>query len=770
MSAQRHGFFSEQPGQSWEDGLIAGNGVHGALVLGHPHSERVIVNRAGLFLPFWEPVPTVPTREYLPELRALLSSRQYRRAAERVIEVDNEHERAGDRWTDPLIPACELRLSALEADVVTDYRRGVDFESGLVSVQFGSRRGRTLRRVFASRTDDALVVSLTAPDGGLDYDLALCEPLPTSPADVERRQAGIGEVDIVTSTSGIHYTSHFRRRWPGSLRGHVAVARVVTNGGNVTLSGSTLQARGANELLILLRVALVRDSATPELATLEHELARLEPSFELLFERHRRVHSALFGRIRLDLGGREHAVPSEQLLARARVAEPNASLLEKQFDAARYAILSSSGELPPTLQGIWSGTYCPPWSSDYTHNGNVPTAMAGALVTSMPECLEPLLHYHWSLLRDYRSNAERLYGCRGILVPSRTSSHGLHNHFNVTWTMTFWTAGAAWACHFFYDYYLHTGDLGFLRERALPFMQETLLFYEDFLKPGPNGQLSFNPSYSPENAPLGSEAQACVDATMDMAVTRELCNNLLEVCATLGGEAETAARCRALLAQLPDYRINADGAVAEWLPAELADNYAHRHLSHLYALFDGLPPEIEQRPELLRACRVALERRLRVRQRENGGIMAFGLAQLGLVAVSLGDAATCQEVLGWLSANFFRSSLVSTHDPGELFNVDICGGLPALVVRCLVDSWPGRLDVLRALPAAFPRGSLEGASCRGRVHVRRLGWTPERVELTLESDVAQSVTLRLGVPVEGSASQAVRLTPGEPLQLSWTRA
>ena len=77
---------------------------------------------------------------------------------------------------------------------------------------------------------------------------------------------------------------------------------------------------------------------------------------------------------------------------------------------------------------------------------------------------------------------------------------------------------------------------------------------------------------------------------------------------------------------------------------------------------------------------------------------------------------------------------------------------------------------LRALPAAFPRGSLEGASCRGRVHVRRLGWTPERVELTLESDVAQSVTLRLGVPVEGSASQAVRLTPGEPLQLSWTRA
>jgi hypothetical protein len=31
---------------------------------------------------------------------------------------------------------------------------------------------------------------------------------------------------------------------------------------------------------------------------------------------------------------------------------------------------------------------------------------------------------------DLRENARRLYNCRGIYIPSRTSRHGLDVHFN----------------------------------------------------------------------------------------------------------------------------------------------------------------------------------------------------------------------------------------------------------------------------------------------------------------------------------------------------
>ena len=93
--------------------------------------------------------------------------------------------------------------------------------------------------------------------------------------------------------------------------------------------------------------------------------------------------------------------------------------------------------------------------------------------------------------------------------------------------MTFWTAGAAWACRFFYDYWLYTGNRDFFLQHALPFMKETVLFYEDFLQEGEDGFYVFSPSYSPENNPLNVDSQACVNATMDLAVAREVLNNLI---------------------------------------------------------------------------------------------------------------------------------------------------------------------------------------------------------------------------------------------------
>jgi hypothetical protein len=110
-------------------------------------------------------------------------------------------------------------------------------------------------------------------------------------------------------------------------------------------------------------------------------------------------------------------------------------------------------------------------------------------------------------------------------MPSRTSSHGYNICFDEEYMHLFWTSGAAWASHFFYDYYLYTGDNEFLKNRALPFMKEAALFFEDFLYEGPDGRYIFNPSYSPENTPSNTDSQACINATMDIALVRELLTN-----------------------------------------------------------------------------------------------------------------------------------------------------------------------------------------------------------------------------------------------------
>jgi hypothetical protein len=346
-------------------------------------------------------------------------------------------------------------------------------------------------------------------------------------------------------------------------------------------------------------------------------------------------------------------------------------------------------------------------------------------------------------MAEYRENAKRLYGCRGIHVPSRTSSHGLNNHFDVTWPMTFWTAGAGWNASFYYDYYLYTGDRNFLVKKALPFMKDAAAFYEDFLIEGDDGKYLFSPSYSPENNPGNNPSQACVYATMDIAVAKELLRNLIVACEELKTDPEGVERWKAMLAKMPDYMINKDGAVKEWTTPNLDDNYGHRHCSHLYALFSGLPAEIADNPELKKAFERAVELRMEVRRREGGGVMAFGLVQLGLAASSLRDAEMSYDIVDWLANSYWFPSLMTSHDPKNTFNTDLCGGLPAVIIKMLLDSQPGMIELLPALPKAWPSGKVEGLPCRGQVLIKNLAWGPDGIAVTLRSPKKQEVNIKV---------------------------
>ena len=98
------------------------------------------------------------------------------------------------------------------------------------------------------------------------------------------------------------------------------------------------------------------------------------------------------------------------------------------------------------------------------------------------------------------------------------------------WPGQFWMSGAGWLAHWFYDYYLYTGDRDFLARRTVPLLKEIALFYEDMLFVDEGGRYRFSPSYSPETLTADN-------ATMDVAVAREVLGNLLAACETLGDRA-----------------------------------------------------------------------------------------------------------------------------------------------------------------------------------------------------------------------------------------
>lgn len=49
------GFHSNRPANIWEESLVTGNGVMGAMVMGDPYRESIVLNHALLYLPIHSP-------------------------------------------------------------------------------------------------------------------------------------------------------------------------------------------------------------------------------------------------------------------------------------------------------------------------------------------------------------------------------------------------------------------------------------------------------------------------------------------------------------------------------------------------------------------------------------------------------------------------------------------------------------------------------------------------------------------------------------------
>lgn len=63
-----------------------------------------------------------------------------------------------------------------------------------------------------------------------------------------------------------------------------------------------------------------------------------------------------------------------------------------------------------------------------------------------------------------------------------------------------------------------------------------------------------------------------------------------------------------VLSKLPPFKTGSFGQIREWFLDYPETEIHHRHVSHLYGLYPG-NLITEKTPELLEACRVALERR-----------------------------------------------------------------------------------------------------------------------------------------------------------------
>ena len=746
LPVPKRGFISSEPADTWEQGLICGNGTIGANVFSRPLDETIIFTHERLFLPMGAPMMPPDTASRLFEVRKLIDRGLYKQATQLAFDLS---EQTGFMYPDPFVPAFDLSIKMDAEKDVTDYMRSVDFQTGEATVHWADGRGVFERRMFVSRADGVAVLLITGPKPGtVSCRLQLKPRQPSQKLDARKLESSaqrfkthITDLKTTAEESALTFRNNFAKAYPGSIHALEAVARVIAKNGETTPDGQTLVVTGADQVLVLVDIEMIYDPDQSRIEEIKNSLAGLSNDYESLLRPHRRIHGGIFDRMRLDIGGGpDRNLTTEELLAKSTNENLSRALIEKEFDAARYNIISCTGELPPTLQGVWAGTYSPSWASDFTHNGNVPSAIASMLMGNMPELMLAYTSYIESIVPYLEINAKHIFGARGVVLPSRSTTNGFNNALAPGFAGGFWVGGAAWAAHFFYDYYLYTGDRKYLADHALPFMEKAALFFEDYLYEGPDGKYIFSPTQSPENSPANTRSQGTFNATMDVAAAKELLNNLIAASRQLQVNQDKIPMWRAMLRKMPPYMIGEDGVLKEWLTPKLADNLGHRHSSQLYPLYDGMPEEIARSPELQAAFRKIIEIKLENHWKRSG-FMSFGLVQLGQAATSLGENEMAYECLMHLVNRFWLGNLASMHNHRSLFNMDISGGMPAVLIKMLVASEPGKIQLLPAVPAQWPSGTIEGVLCRGQIEVKRLQWDEDRILLSLMSAKKQPVVL-----------------------------
>ncbi|MDQ1015913.1 glycosyl hydrolase family 95 catalytic domain-containing protein [Streptomyces afghaniensis] len=717
-SAPVHGTWEPHPAARWEDGFLSGNGHHGALVFGDPNDERVVVTHHTLVRPNGgDPRP--------PRLADGLPALQDRLLAGDTTAAESFTDGRPLQWVQPFHPAFQIRLRRPQGES-PDYRRDVDFATGVVSTTCADRAGR----VFVSRADDVLVQQVSGP--GLTLDIDLDHRLPGAPVGL-----GVGHGAVLTPEGAL---LSLRARYPDSDLACTGVTLLAVTGGTTTLTPPGVHIEGARSVLLLTRVH--RHTGELDVVAEGRALRDLLTGYDELLDRHAALHRTAYERVTLDLAAdpAERALPGSELLKRPR----SAALLERLFAAGRYHLLSASGLFPPRLTGLWTGDWNTAWSGAFTNDANLNLQTASAAAAALPEVTQAHASLIHRQLPDWRDNARAVFGTRGAVAPAHTDGESGHSyHFSREYPLHLWTAGADWLLKPLVD---HDETHGTRDPRTAAALAEVALFYEDFLtRTDEDGRLVVVPSYSPENRPAGA-SWGTLNAAMDLSAARHA---LLTAAAYHPGP--DADRWRALADRLPPHRINADKALAEWAWPGLEDSYDHRHLSHLYGVWplDEITPY--DTPELAAAAHRALE----LRGAENDS--AHGHLHHALIAARLRDGDRVAHALGQvLDGDFFHASLMSAHYPGRhVYNADAAHTLPAVLIEMLVQSTPDRLVLLPALPAAYAAGALHGVRTRFGAELD-LAWTRDGATVVIRPGRTRRVELRTS-----SGAESLHLVAGE---------
>ena len=739
-----------QPAAKWTEALPIGNGRLGAMVFGGIQDERFQLNEDTL----WAGGPYDPNNpealENLPEARRLIFAGQYREAHELVDQKMLAHPRGQLQYQ----TVGDLLLAFPDQGDVTGYRRELNLDTAVASVTFKADGVTYRREAFSSPVDQVIVIRLSADrPGRVSFTASMTTPQKAAVSVENGRTLVMAGVN--GDSSGIEGALKFQAR-----------VRIAAVGGEVADQGERISVRGADSALLLIAAATsfkrYNDvTGDPRAKTLSRISAAQDKAYEALLSAHIKEHRRLFRRVELDLGRTAAAdLPTDERI-RNSATNDDPQLAALYFQYGRYLLISSSrpGSQPANLQGIWNESMTPPWGSKYTVNINAEMNYWPAEPTNLSECVQPL----FGLIRDVsetgRRTAKEHWGADGWVC----------HHNTDLWRATapidgaaygIWPTGGAWLCQHVWDHYEYTADRAFL-QRMYPVMKGAAEFFLSSLVAEPTHHwLVTCPSLSPEN-PHKYGVAVCAGPTMDMQIIRDLFDHCISAAEILGVDAQFRADVSAARARLAPNQIGKQGQLQEWLEdwdMEAPDLH-HRHVSHLYGLYPSAQINGEDTPKLAAAARKSLE----IRGDEATG---WGIGWRLNLWARLHDGEHAYKILQMLlRPERTYPNMFDAHPPFQIDgNFGGTSGIGEMLLQSRSQVTNGTMtsviELLPALPKAWPAGSVKGLRAKGGFEVD-IAWKGGKLtSATLRSLLGTSCRIRYGERVEN-----VTIAPNETYEM-----